>query len=219
MSRQFMDDVELVTKQELEAALDACVVPEERVQAIVDENSEMHDANEERIRADLEQLRHVHEGDKAEILEKIEQEADTRSRSDAGLAQNIEQEAEKRRQADVDMIDKIRKLTEWEVDSFPNIPNASRLVGLPLATITFHNTDKSLHVGDVVCTVDERFFPKDAVNFWVDVEQLDGTGASVTKWAHMRLNNHGDLVVVNLLPFEGASSGTDEYTAIYLTEK
>ena len=32
MSRQFMDDVELVTKQELEAALDACVVPEERVQ-------------------------------------------------------------------------------------------------------------------------------------------------------------------------------------------
>ena len=34
-----MDDVELVTKQELEAALNACVVPEERVQEIVDQNS------------------------------------------------------------------------------------------------------------------------------------------------------------------------------------
>lgn len=218
MSRQFMDDAELVTKQELEAALDACVVPEERVQKIVGQNSELHDANEAQIRADVQALRTLHEADKLELTGKLEDEADIRSRADAGLAQDIEQEAEKRRQADVDMINRIRALTEWETDQFPNVPNASRLKGLPLATITYHNTDKSLHVGDVVATVDERFFPKDAVNFWVDVEQLDGTGASVTMWAHFRLNNHGDIVVVNLVPFSGATSGTDEYTATYLTE-
>ena len=218
MSRQFMDDVELVTKQELEAALDACVVPEERVQELIDQNSEMHDANEAQIRADLNQLGTKVDADKAELVDRIEDEADTRSRADAGLAEDINQEAEKRKQADTDLVNEMAKMRTWETDQFPNVPNASRLVGLPLATITYHNTDKSLHVGDVVATVDERFYPKDAVNFWVDVEQLDGTGASVTMWAHFRLNNHGDIVVVNLVPFAGATSGTDEYTATYLTE-
>ena len=218
MSRQFMDDVELVTKQELEAALNACVVPEERVQEIVDQNSELHDANEAQIRADVQALRTLHEADKADLIDRIEDEADTRSRADAGLAEDINQEAEKRKQADTDLLQHITDMRTWETDQFPNVPNASRLKGLPLATITYHNTDKSLHVGDVVATVDERFYPKDAVNFWVDVEQLDGTGASITMWAHFRLNNHGDIVVVNLVPFAGATSGTDEYTATYLTE-
>ena len=73
MSRQFMDDVELVTKQELEAALNACVVPEERVQEIVDQNSELHDANEAQIRADVQALRTLHEADKAELIDRIEE--------------------------------------------------------------------------------------------------------------------------------------------------
>ena len=217
MSRQFMDDVELVTKQELEATLEECVVPEEKVQEIVDTNSDIHDANEEQIRADIQAVRAQVAADKQELEGKLEDEAEIRSRADAGLATDIEQEAEKRRQADTDMIDKIRALTTWETDEFPNVPNASRLKGLPIATITYHNTDKSLHVGDVVATVDERFYPKDAVNFWVDVEQIV-SGESKTYWAFFRMNNHGDIVCVNLLPFEGATSGTDEYTVTYLTE-
>ena len=217
MSRQFMDDVELVTLQELEAALDRCVVPEERINEIVEGNSAIHDATEEQIRSEVAALRTLHETDKAELEDKIEDEADIRSRTDAALRTDIEQEAEKRKQADTDLVTAINDLKTWETDSFPNIPNASRLKGLPLATLTYHNTDKSLSIGDVVATVDEKFYPKDAVNFWCDVEQIEG-GVSVTKWAHFRLNNHGDILCVNLLPFNGASAGTDEYTITYLTE-
>ena len=216
MSRQFMDNAELVTKQELEAALDACVVPEERVQEIVDQNSELHDANEAQIRADVEQLRNKVAADKLELEDKIEDEADTRSRADAGLAQDIEQEAEKRRQADTDMIDKIREMKEFEEEDYPNA-HCRRLKGLPVAEITVHNTDKSLHVGDTIATVDEKWFPKLAYDFWMDVEQII-SGTSETYWIHCRLDNNGNVNVINMFPFAGATSASDTYTFCYITE-
>lgn len=216
MSRQFMDDVELVTKQELEAALDACVVPEERVQELIDQNSEMHDANEAQIRADLNQLGTKVDADKAELVDRIEDEADTRSRADAGLAEDINQEAEKRKQADTDLVNTINEMKEFEEEDYTNA-HGRRLKGLPFAQLSVTNTDKSLHVGDTIATVDEKFFPKFAVDFWMDVEQIV-SGVSETYWVHARLDNNGNVNVVNMFPFAGATSASDTASFCYITE-
>ncbi|MBO6100674.1 MAG: hypothetical protein J6P07_05015 [Spirochaetaceae bacterium] len=218
MSTQVLGDVQLVTKQEVEAMLDATVIPEEVIDDKVNAEKSARELAENILRTALESERTQREADKLELDDKISDEAEIRSREDAALRTEIEQEASVRQQADTDIVNAIDEMRQFEEEHYPN-SYAQRLKGLPIAILTVHNTDKSLHVGDTITTVDEKFFPKQAVDFWMDVEQLDGTGASKTCWIHCRLDNNGNVTVINIFDFAGATSATDTYTVMYLTEK
>jgi hypothetical protein len=217
--QQFLDDVQLITKQEVEAMLNAAIVPESRIEEIVASEREMREASEDSIRTSIDQERETRVNEKLELDDKISDEADLRSRADAGLAEDIHQEEEKRKQADTDLVHAIEDMREFEEEDLPNV-HCRRLKGLPIAEMTVHNTDKSLHIGDTIATVDEKWFPKIAYDFWMDVEQIDDTtGTSKTALIHCRLDNDGNINVINMI--DGllvATSATDVYTFMYLTE-
>lgn len=218
--QQFLDDAQLVTVQEVEAMLNATVVSEETIQGMIDSEKEMREASEASIRTLIDQERETRVSEKLELDDKISDEADIRSRADAGLAEDIHQEEEKRRQADTDLVHAIEDMREYETEDLPNV-HCRRLKGLPIAEMTVHNTDKSLHVGDTIATVDEKWFPKLAYDFWMDVEQIDsGTGTSKTVLIHCRLDNDGNINVINMIDgLLAATSATDVYTFMYFTEK
>lgn len=218
--QQFLDDAQLVTVQEVEAMLNATVVSEETIQSMIDSEKEMREASESSIRTLIDQERETRVNEKLELDDKISDEADIRSRADAGLAEDIHQEEEKRKQADTDLVHAIEDMREYEEEDLPNV-HCRRLKGLPIAEMTVHNTDKSLHVGDTIATVDEKWFPKLAYDFWMDVEQIDSsTGTSKTVLIHCRLDNDGNINVINMIDgLLAATSATDVYTFMYFTEK
>ena len=218
MSTQVLGDVQLVTKQEVEAMLQTTVITEDVIDDKIAVETSARELAESILRSSIETERTQREADKLELDDKISDEAEIRSREDAALRTEIGQEAEVRRQADTDIVQAIDDMRTFEEEHYPN-SYAQRLKGLPIAILTVHNTDKSLHVGDTITTVDEKFFPKQAVDFWMDVEQLDGVGASKTCWIHCRLDNNGNVTVINIFDFAGATSATDTYTVMYLTEK
>lgn len=218
MSTQVLGDVQLVTKQEVEAMLQATVITEDVIDDKIAVETSARELAESILRSSIETERTQREADKLELDDKISDEAEIRSREDAALRTEIGQEAEVRRQADTDIVQAIDDMRTFEEEHYPN-SYAQRLKGLPIAILTVHNTDKSLHVGDTITTVDEKFFPKQAVDFWMDVEQLDSVGASKTCWIHCRLDNNGNVTVINIFDFAGATSATDTYTVMYLTEK
>lgn len=219
MSMQCLGDVQLVTKQEVEQMLNATIVSEEQIDDKLAAEREMREAAEQSVAAAVAHEREVREAEKLEIDDKINDEAELRSKGDAGLAEDINQEAEKRKQADTDLVHAIEDMREYEEEDLPNV-HCRRLKGLPIAELTVHNTDKSLHVGDTIATVDEKWFPKLAYDFWMDVEQIDNnTGTSRTVLIHCRLDNDGNINVINMIEdLLVATSATDTYTFMYFTE-
>ena len=219
MSLQSLGNVQLVTKQEVEEMLNAAIVSEEQIDDKLAAEREMREAAEQSVAAAVAHEREVREAEKLEIDDKINDEAELRSKGDAGLAEDINQEAEKRKQADTDLVHAIEDMRVYEEEDLPNV-HCRRLKGLPIAELTVHNTDKSLHVGDTIATVDEKWFPKLAYDFWMDVEQIDSnTGLSKTVLIHCRLDNDGNINVINMIEdLLVATSATDVYTFMYFTE-
>lgn len=216
MSMQVLGDVELVTKQEVEAMLDAVVLTEDEIDEKVKVEKEAREASESILRTAIDNEKAQREADKIELDDKIADEAEIRDRRDEGLENDIQQEATIRQQGDNDILTAMNDFKEMISDTYPNA-YATRLKGLPIATLTIHNTDKSLHIGDTIATIDQQFFPKQSVDFWMDVEQIDG-GVSKTVMVCCRLDNHGNVNVINMFDFTGASSATDAATITYFTE-
>ena len=217
MSTQVLGDVQLVTVQEVEAMLEASVVTEEQIDNKIAAEKTAREASEGTITAALDTERAQREDTESVINDKIDDEADIRSRADAGLKTDIEQEAEKRVQADTDIVKAIDDFRSMEVQEYPNA-YACRLKGLPLAVLTVHNTDKSLHVGDTIATIDEKFFPKQAVDFMMFSEQIAG-GVSKTVLLQLRLDNNGNVNVIDMADIATATSATDTVTVTYFTEE
>lgn len=146
MSTQVLGDVELVTKQELEAALDAVVVPEDDInskieaagvvleQAIATAKAEVHSevelsnaalAQETANRAvkDTELTDMIH--DEAQLREttddalrsRIEREEGVREAADAEITQLISQETEARKDADAEITRSVSQLISQETEA------------------------------------------------------------------------------------------------------
>lgn len=143
MSTQVLGDVELVTKQELEAALDAVVVPEDDInskieaagvvleQAIATAKAEVHSEVEltnaalaqetaNRTVKDTELTDMIH--DEAQLREttddalrsRIEREEGVREAADAEITQLVSQETEARKEADKELTQSVSQLISQE---------------------------------------------------------------------------------------------------------
>lgn len=143
MSTQVLGDVELVTKQELEAALDAVVVPEDDInskieaagvvleQAIATAKAEVHSEVElsnaalaqetaNRTAKDTELTDMIH--DEAQLREttddalrsRIEREEGVREAADAEITQLVSQETEARKEADKELTQSVSQLISQE---------------------------------------------------------------------------------------------------------
>ena len=216
MSTQVLGNVNLITKEEVEAMLEAVVITEDTIDEKIEFEKEAREASENTITTALNQEKAQREADKVELDDKIADEAEIRDRRDEGLENDIQQEATIRQQGDNDILTAMNNFKEMVSETYPNA-YATRLKGLPIATLTVHNTDKSLHIGDTIATVDQQFFPKQSVDFWMDVEQVDA-GTSKTVMVCCRLDNHGNVNVINMFDFTGASSATDAAAITYFTE-
>ena len=146
MSTQVLGDVELVTKQELEAALDAVVVPEDDInskieaagvvleQAIATAKAEVHSEVElsnaalaqetaNRTAKDTELTDMIH--DEAQLREttddalrsRIEREEGVREAADAEITQLVSQETEARKKADAEITQSVSQLISQETEA------------------------------------------------------------------------------------------------------
>lgn len=146
MSTQVLGDVELVTKQELEAALDAVVVPEDDInskieaagvvleQAIATAKAEVHSEVEltnaalaqetaNRTAKDTELTDMIH--DEAQLREttddalrsRIEREEGVREAADAEITRLVSRETEARKEADVEITQSVSQLISQETEA------------------------------------------------------------------------------------------------------
>lgn len=217
MSLQVLGDVQLITRQEVEAMLD-CVVPtEDEIDAKVATETEARELSESIIKSSIDQLSARHEADKLEFEDKLADEAQLRSVSDQGLRDDLEQEAAKRHQADIDLVNAIEEFRQFEEAVYPTAI-VEKIKGLPIAILHIHNTDKSLHIGDIIATVDEKYFPRRSVDFVMFVEQVEAN-VSKTCMIACRLDNNGNIIIIDMFDVANHTSATDSVSILYFTEE
>lgn len=195
MSTQVLGDVELVTKQELEAALDAVVVPEDDInskieaagvvleQAITTAKAEVHSEVElsnaaltqetaNRTAKDTELTDMIH--DEAQLREttddalrsRIEREEGVREAADAEITQLISQETEARKEADTELRNDFKTLLKSKKSAhFEDTIFCVRLENIPLAQATVELHDATLEIGDILATVSADYLPEIPVTF------------------------------------------------------
>lgn len=195
MSTQVLGDVELVTKQELEAALDAVVVPEDDInskieaagtvleQAIVNAKAEVHSEVEltnaalaqevsNRTVKDAELVSMIH--DEAELREttddalrsRIEREEGVREAADHELSELIATETAARKDADNELRNDFQTLlNSKKSDHFEDTIFCVRLENIPLAQATVELHDATLDIGDILATVSADYIPEIPVTF------------------------------------------------------
>lgn len=195
MSTQVLGDVELVTKQELQAALEAVVVPEDDInskikaagtaleQAIVNAKAEVHSEVEltnaalaqetaNRTAKDTELVDMIH--DEAELREttddalrsRIEREEGVREAADHELSELIATETTARKNADDELRNDFKTLlSSKKSDHFEDTIFCVRLENIPLAQATVELHDATLEIGDILATVSADYIPEIPVTF------------------------------------------------------
>ena len=195
MSTQVLGDVELVTKQELEAALDAVVVPEDDInskieaagvvleQAIATAKAEVHSEVElanatlvqetaNRTAKDTELTDMIH--DEAQLREttddalrsRIEREEGVREAADAEITQLVSQETDARKEADTELRNDFKTLLKSKKSAhFEDTIFCVKLENIPLAQATVELHDSTLEIGDILATVSTDYLPEIPVTF------------------------------------------------------
>lgn len=217
MSLQVLGDVQLVTRQEVECMIEAGSVSEDALREGLAEQGKAAERGDELLRQQLAGLGAKADARHEELDGKIGDEAEIRDRRDKGLEALIRTEISDRRQGDTAVLEALAELKEYESEAYPNA-FAEKIRGLPIAFLTVTNGDKSLSVGDTLATVDEKFFPRRAVDFHMYAEQV-GDGGSETWLLLLRLDNSGNVNVINKVKVAEGLSATDVATVLYLTEQ
>ena len=195
MSTQVLGDVELVTKQELEAALDAVVVPEDDInskieaagvvleQTVATAKAEVHSEVElanaalvqetaNRTAKDTELTDMIH--DEAQLREttddalrsRIEREEGVREAADAEITQLVSQETDARKEADTELRNDFKTLLKSKKSAhFEDTIFCVRLENIPLAQATVELHDSTLEIGDILATVSTDYLPEIPVTF------------------------------------------------------
>lgn len=209
MSTQVLGDVELVTKQELQAALEAVVVPEDDInskikaagtaleQAIVNAKAEVHSEVEltnaalaqetaNRTAKDTELVDMIH--DEAELREttddalrsRIEREEGVREAADHELSELIATETTARKNADDELRNDFKTLlSSKKSDHFEDTIFCVRLENIPLAQATVELHDATLEIGDILATVSADYIPEIPVTFNFVAELRNATTSSL----------------------------------------
>src|SRR5574344_239684 len=245
MSTQVLGDVELVTKQELEATLDAVVVPEDDInskikaagtvleQAIEAAKAEVHSEVEltNAVVAQETTNRTVKDAELADMIRdearlrettddalrsRIEREEGVRQAADEELTQLISSEAKARAEGDVNTKAEIlAELTITENQSFEDTVFCGRMTNLPIAQATIEVHDPSIAVGDILATVVARYVSAIPVSANFVAELTDGC-----YYTSVRMDATGNVFVVNKTKLEGVYEGNvNSVTVMYLTKE
>lgn len=205
MSTQVLGDVELVTKQEVEAMLDEVVVPESDIndkieaagtileQAIAAAKAELR-SETEIVTANLNQETAQRTSADSVLDDKIKDEAEIRENTDDALRSRIEREEGVREAADHELsgliatevaerkaadekieADIIEHLKERNHDSFEDTIFCVRLKNLPIAQATVELHDSTLAVGDIIGSVAAEYLPDIPITFNFVAELVNQT--------------------------------------------
>lgn len=245
MSTQVLGDVQLVTKQEVEAMLDAVVVPEDDINtkieaaATVLQNSittakeELH-SEVEVVTASLSQEAAARDAKDTDLEDKIRDEAELRETTDDALRSRIEREEGVRGAADEELTqlieaettarkdadeqvktDIMQLLNEKENQSFEDTVFCSRMTNLPFAQATIEVHDPSIQVGDIIATVSARYLPATPVSCNFVAELTDGCYYLAT-----RMDATGNVFVINKTKLEGTYEGNvNSVSVMYITKE
>lgn len=205
MSTQILGDVELVTKQEVEAMLDEVVVPESDIdnkietastvleQAIANAKTELRSETalvatnleqETAQRAAADTTLDNKISDEAQLREttddalrsRIEQEEGTREAADHELSGLISAETTAREEADDDLRDEFKALLKAKKSAqFEDTIFCVRFENIPFAQATIEVHDATLDVGDVLATVSADYLPETPVTFNFVAELVNQT--------------------------------------------
>ena len=205
MSSQVLGDVQLVTKQEVEAMLDAVVVPEADIdtkieiaadaldRAIANAKTELH-SEIEIVQASVNQETQDRITSYGILDDKIKDEAEIRENTDDALRSRIEREEGVREAADHELseliatevaerkaadekneADIIEHLKERSHDSFEDTIFCVRLKNLPIAQATVELHDSTLAVGDIIGSVAAEYLPDIPITFNFVAELVNQT--------------------------------------------
>ena len=195
MSSQVLGDVQLCTKQEIEAMIEAVNVPESEIdhkievtvtaleQAIANAKTELRSETElvaaglaqetqNRITADTTLEDKI--SDEAQLREdtddalrsRIEREEGVREAADHELSELISAETAARKEADNDLRDEFKTLLKGKKSAhFEDTIFCVRLENIPLAQATVELHDATLEIGDVLATVSADYLPEIPVTF------------------------------------------------------
>lgn len=195
MSTQVLGDVQLLTKQEIEAMIEAVNVPESDIdtkietaanaleQAIATAKAEVH-SEVELTNAALTQEAATRAAKDAELVDKINDEAELRETTDDALRSRIEREEGVREAADHELSELISAETaaRKEADDglrtefkellkgkksahFEDTIFCVRFENIPLAQATVELHDATLEIGDILATVSADYLPEIPVTF------------------------------------------------------
>ena len=223
MSTQVLGDVELVTKQELEAALDAVVVPEDVINskieaasailehAITTAKTEVH-SEVELTNAALAQETTNRTAKDNELIDMIHDEAQLRETTDDALRSRIEREEGVREAADHELSELIaaettaRKAADEQVKTdikeemkltqskvFEDTVFCSRMKNLPIAQMTIEVLDRTITVGDIIGTVDAEYIPVSPLTVSFIAELSDDKSYHISA----RVDATGNVIVIS----------------------
>ena len=246
MSTQVLGDVELVTKQELEAALDAVVVPEADInskiaaastileQVVATAKAEVHSEVEltnatltqeitNRTAKDAELADMIH--DEAELREttddalrsRIEREEGVRAAADEELTQLISQETAARKEADEQVKAEIKEeLKQIQSKTFEDAVFCSRMKNLPLAQMTIEVLDRTIAVGDIIGTVDAEYIPASPLTVSFVAELSDDKSYHIAA----RVDATGNVIVISKTELAEVYAGNvNSVTVMYITKE
>lgn len=249
MSTQVLGDVQLVTKQEVEAMLEAVVVPEDDINSkiaaasdalnntIQTAKDELHSEvevvqasvnSEATARAAADAVLDDKIADEAQIREttddalrsRIEREEGVREAADAELSSLISQEVAERKEADEQLEENIKEhLNVKESESYEDTIFCSRLSNLPIAQATLDVHDHTLEVGDIVATVGARYLPNIPVTFSF-VAELTDAGTTQYFYISARMDANGNVIIINKSELSGVYAGNvNSATVMYITKE
>lgn len=246
MSTQVLGDVELVTKQELEAALEAVVVPEDGIdskisaagaaleKAIEAAKTEVH-SEVELTNAALAQEAANRTAKDVELADMIRDEAELRETTDDALRSRIEREEGVRKAADEELTqlisaevkariegdaqvktDVMEELKQTQSKTFEDTVFCSRMKNLPLAQMTIEVLDRTIAVGDIIGTVDAEYIPASPLTVSFIAELSDDKSYHIGA----RVDATGNVVVISKTELAEVYAGNvNSVTVMYITKE
>lgn len=224
MSTHLLGNVQLITKQEVEAMLGAVVTPESEINSKIAALESKVEIADEEVKSLVAVETSRATAAEALLESKLEDEAVLRDTAVDTLQNNLDAEASTRQTADTAIVESITLLNE-KVDGLGEIETEElsnlkcvRLKRLPIATIQVDNNDKTIANGHTIATVNHRFLPAIPIDFTMASEQLVNNAPRIYLLS-CRLDTAGNIRVIHKMLMTSDAAATDTASVTYITKE
>lgn len=192
MSTHVLGNVQLVTKQEVEALLEEVVTPKEDIEGMLDKAATAFDTA----------LAGIKSGFEEQVAE---------------LQSNLANEKEAVIESAVERLNEMKK-DDMQMENVI----CTRLVNLPIAQLTIELHDRLLHRNDTVASLSDEYHPKIPVAFSLVAELIDADDENLKAYysVTLRLDSDGNIKVVDLTKLTDTYVGNiNTASVMYITEE